>query len=96
MAAIQYSLDILARKGRFVLLSQPQTVPIPSQDLIFKDITVVGSLQGNRRTLREVLEICAKESIRVETRSWRLDDINEMLKCQKSPDLLGKNVVVFD
>lgn len=76
-------------------MSQPETVSIPFRDLIFKDITVVGSLQGNPKTLKEVVELAAKEGIVVKTRLWRLDQVNDLWANQASPDLLGKNVVVW-
>jgi propanol-preferring alcohol dehydrogenase len=76
-------------------VSQPETVSIPFRDLIFKDITVVGSLQGNPKTLKEVVELAAKEGIVVKTRLWRLDQVNDLWANQASPDLLGKNVVVW-
>jgi propanol-preferring alcohol dehydrogenase len=88
-------LKTLARKGRFVLVSQPETVSIPFRDLIFKDITVVGSLQGNPKTLKEVVELAAKKGIVVKTRLWKLDEVNDLWTNQASPDLLGKNVVVW-
>lgn len=93
--AIAYALKVTKRHGTVLVLSQPDLVKIPSGDLIFKHITVKGSLQGNVTLLQETADFVAKNNIQVETKTWSLDQVNDMWAHQESSDMIGKNVILF-
>lgn len=78
-----------------MLLSQPPEVCIPFYDLIFKNIAVLGSLQGNGDGLQETMDFVAAHNIVVKTTTWPLEQVNEMWKGQESPSQAGKNVILF-
>lgn len=95
-AAIVYGLDLVRRHGTFVLLSQPDVVKIPFQNIIFKNVKIVGSLQGNKRNMEEAVELVAKEGIVVQTTPWKLEDVNKAWEATEAPGQVGKNVIVIE
>ena len=94
-AAITYALNVTRRHGTVIVLSQPDFVKIPSGDLIFKHITVKGSLQDGVAVLQRTSDFVAKHEIEIITKSWSLDQVNDMWSHQESPDMVGKNVILF-
>jgi len=92
---MEYALNVTKRHGTLVVLSQPDFVKIPSGDLIFKHITVKGSLQDGVDVLQRTSDFVAKHDIQIITKSWSLDQVNAMWAHQKSPDMVGKNVILF-
>lgn len=94
-AALRYAFDITKRHGTYVLVSQPSELSIPCRELIFKNVAVVGALQGNGADLQETIDFVDKHGILVHTKMWRLEDVNGMWDAQESPTHAGKNVVLF-
>lgn len=95
-AAIVYGLDIVRRHGTYVLLSQPDVLHIPFHYIIFKNVKLVGSLQGNKADMEEAVELVAKEEIVVQTTPWKLEDVNKAWEATESGTAVGKNVIVID
>ncbi|RSH84641.1 uncharacterized protein EHS24_006165 [Apiotrichum porosum] len=94
--ALRFAFDITKRHGTYVLVSQPEELRIPFRELIFKNVTVVGSLQGNGADLQETIEFVTQHDIQVHTRTWAgLEQVGPMWDEQVSPGQVGKNVVLF-
>lgn len=94
-AALQYAFDIVKRHGTYVLVSQPPALSIPFRELIFKNVAVVGTLQGNGEDLQETIDFVDQHGVKIHTTTWGLEDVNEMWEAQESPSHAGKNVVLL-
>ena len=80
-AAMDHGMSLLKNHGTAVVVSFPQQgFNISARDLVFRDIRVVGSLVGRNYQLREMLDFAAEHGVAARTQSFRLQDINELVK----------------
>lgn len=97
--AVRYGFDMIRRHGRFVLVSQPPTLDIPFADLVFKNVSVKGSLQGNGRDLQDCVDTFVRERIECRVETWSFEKgekgLDGMWEAQEKPGRVGKNVVLM-
>jgi D-arabinose 1-dehydrogenase-like Zn-dependent alcohol dehydrogenase len=78
--AFDYGMALLRNHGKCIVVSFPNAgFHVNAGDLVFRDISVVGSLIGSNRVLKEMLEFCAKEGVRAITRKFPLSRLNELV-----------------
>jgi D-arabinose 1-dehydrogenase-like Zn-dependent alcohol dehydrogenase len=78
--AFDYGMASLRNHGKCVVVSFPNAgFHVNAGDLVFRDISVVGSLIGGNRVLKEMLEFCAAQGVRAITRKFPLDGLNELV-----------------
>ncbi|KAK4239526.1 putative alcohol dehydrogenase protein [Achaetomium macrosporum] len=78
--AFDYGVALLKNHGRCVVVSFPEKgFHVSARDLVFRDISVVGSLVGSNRTLREMLRFAAEYRVRARIRIFRLSDLNDLV-----------------
>lgn len=78
--AFDYGMNLLKNHGKLVLVSFPKKgFHLSSEDIVFRDISVVGSLIGSRKTLKEMLEFSAKHNIRPVIKRYPLSKLNELV-----------------
>ncbi|SNX84491.1 related to Zn-dependent alcohol dehydrogenases [Melanopsichium pennsylvanicum] len=92
--AYEFGLAITKNHGLFMVVGQPNDpIPIHYNHLIFRDITVKGSLLGDPKTTREVCDLVAKHGIEVNTIAYRLDEVEKMREDYGRPTHQGKMIV---
>ncbi|KAJ9479019.1 putative Alcohol dehydrogenase 2 (putative) [Pseudozyma hubeiensis] len=92
--AYEFGLGITNNHGLFMVVGQPNDpIPIHYNHLIFRDITVKGSLLGDPKTTREMCELVAKHKIEVKTRAYPLQEVERMREDYAKPEHQGKMVV---
>jgi len=92
-----FATKILRKHGLFVLLGQPaEGVTFQYFDLIFRDIKVKGSLLGDQACLQELMDLVAEKGIKIETQSFKLDQVNEVTELVHKPEHKGKMVISFE
>lgn len=90
----------------FSPLDRPTYPPLPQPvfpeltwshgaDLIFKDITVKGTILPGVSVLQEMMQMVCEHNIRSIVRTYKLDDVNKMVEHFHRPDMKGKFVVEF-
>jgi D-arabinose 1-dehydrogenase-like Zn-dependent alcohol dehydrogenase len=71
-----------------------EPIPIQSSDLVFRDITVKGSLLANIESARRMVKFAAQHGIQSEIKTYSLEQVpNKMLEDFHSPNMKGKLVV---
>ncbi|KAL1901123.1 hypothetical protein Sste5346_002190 [Sporothrix stenoceras] len=79
-AAFTYAIGLLRNHGRCVLVSFPEEdLRISAQDVVFRDISLIGSLVGGNRLLRETLSFAAEHDIRASVRTFPLSQLNDLV-----------------
>ncbi len=79
--AFDYGMALLRNHGKCVVVSFPNAgFHINAGDLVFRDISVVGSLIGSNRVLKEMLEFCAERGVRAITRRFPLGNLNGLVE----------------
>lgn len=93
--AYKYALAITKKHGTMVVVGQPrEPIPIEFRDLIFRDITVKGSLLSNIETARRMVKFVAQYGIKTEIRTYSLEEVpTRLMEDFHSPNMKGKLVV---
>jgi D-arabinose 1-dehydrogenase-like Zn-dependent alcohol dehydrogenase len=93
--AYKYSFNITKKHGTLMVVGQPvEPIPIEFRDLIFRDITVKGSLLANIESARRMIKFVAQYGIKSELKTYSLEEVpNKMMEDFHSPNMKGKLVV---
>lgn len=76
-----------------VIVSFPQNrLQVNAQDLVFRDISLVGSLVGRNYQLREMLSFVVKHGVSARVNTFLFHELNELL--QRSKQGHGGKLVV--
>ena len=79
--AFDYAMTLLKTHGKCVVVSFPEKgFHISARDVVFRDISIIGSLVGSNKMLREMLEFSAKHQVRAVSRSFPLDKLNDLVE----------------
>ncbi|WWD06726.1 hypothetical protein V865_004821 [Kwoniella europaea PYCC6329] len=73
-SAMPYALSLLRPHSKLLLSAGPMDLHFSLLDFVFKDITVLGTLNGNRDQLKETVELCAQEGIKSNISIERWDE----------------------
>lgn len=93
--AYQYGVDMLKDHGLCIVVSFPkQGFVVSTQDLVFRDIRVIGSLSGSNKLLREMTRFSAEHSIKPETNTFPLEKLNDLVHAYELGQA-GKLVIDF-
>lgn len=96
-SATELAAAITKMGGTVVQVAQPKTVAVPFQEVIFRDIKIVGSLLASRSQLQDLVKFVVEHTIEVETTMFDgLNSLPEVLKIAHEGNVSGKLVVVLD
>jgi len=88
--------ELTRKHGKLVLVGQPADgITMSFFDLIFRDLTLVGSLLADVDRGNELMELVEKEDIKVHVTTWKPEQAEEMRQKYLSGKTQGKNVIVF-
>lgn len=83
--------------GVMVQIAQPDTVEIPFQEFIFRDIKIHGSLVCSAGESERMLKCIAEHGITVKTNPFHgLDKIDDLVEMVHGGKIQGKAVIVVD
>jgi D-arabinose 1-dehydrogenase-like Zn-dependent alcohol dehydrogenase len=93
--AYKYALAITKKHGTMVVVGQPrEPIPIGFRDLIFRDITVKGSLLASIESARRMVKFVAQHGITTELKTYSLEEVpTKLMEDFHSPHMKGKLVV---
>ncbi|KAF5604631.1 ADH2-alcohol dehydrogenase II [Fusarium pseudoanthophilum] len=95
-AAFDLAAKLTRKHGTMVLLAQPEKgITLSYQNVIFRDIKLIGSLVADTDETEELLELVVKHNIQVKIKEWKLEDAEEMRQEYLTGENSGKNVIVF-
>ena len=80
-AAFDYGVTLLKTHGKCVVVSFPENgFHISARDVVFRDISIIGSLVGSNKMLREMLNFSAEHNIRAVAKSYSLSSLNSLVE----------------
>ncbi|KAK6382831.1 hypothetical protein LTS17_003500 [Exophiala oligosperma] len=80
-SAFDFGMKLLKNHSTCVVISFPKAgFCINAQDLIFRDIKIIGSLVGRIRQLQEMMSFVVRHDIRAQIRVHPLEKVNELVK----------------
>lgn len=78
--AFDYGMALLRNHGKCVVVSFPTAgFHVDAGALVFRDISVVGSLIGSNKILKEMLKFCAQHGVRAKVKTFPLEKLNELV-----------------
>ena len=79
--AFDYGIGLLRNHGKCVLVSFPsEGFQLSAWDVVFRDISIVGSLVGSNKLLREMLQFAAQHDVRAKVKTFPLSGLNELVE----------------
>lgn len=78
--SFDYSMKLLRRHGTCCIVSFPSGFQMDPNDLIFRDIKIIGSLIGTRKQMREMMRLAADTGVRAQTKTFALEDLNKLVQ----------------
>ena len=86
--------NMLKQGGVYYVVGYGGQVEIPTLQIIFTEIEVVGSLVGNYIELVELMELAARGRVKLTGREYPLDDINQAIDDLMAVEIQGRGVIV--
>lgn len=85
---------MLRSGGTHIVIGYGGMIEMPTIDVIFSELSVVGSLVGNYMELRELMTLHAQGKVRLHTQSYVFDDVNKALDDLDHGRVRGRGVLV--
>ncbi len=87
----------MARKGGTIVFIglPPGDFPAPIFDIVFKGLTIRGSLVGTRQDMVEALDFFARGSIHPTVKECTLDDVNDVFESLRQGKVDGRMAIRF-
>ena len=95
IAAYEYALAITRKHGIMIAVGvSREPLPINVMDLVFRDITIKGSVLANTECARRMVKFFAQHGIKSEIKTYSLEEAaNNLLDDFHSPAMKGKLIV---
>ncbi|KAK4463002.1 chaperonin 10-like protein, partial [Cladorrhinum samala] len=78
--AFDYGIELLRRHGKCVVVSFPEKgFHISASDVVFRDISIVGSLVASNKVLREMIQFAADHDVKASIRTFPLSKLNHLV-----------------
>lgn len=95
-ASFDYGVTLLRNHGLCVVVSFPEEgFRVSARDLVFRDISVKGTILGTNAVLRETVEVASRHGVRVVKKCFALEDLNGLVE-EYGKGEGGKLVVDFE
>ncbi|KAK1767583.1 putative alcohol dehydrogenase protein [Phialemonium atrogriseum] len=79
-AAFDYGVALLRNHGKCIVVSFPEKgFHLSARDVVFRDISIVGSLVGSNKTLREMLQFAAEHNVKANIKTFPLSRLNDLV-----------------
>ncbi|POS79018.1 hypothetical protein DHEL01_v202594 [Diaporthe helianthi] len=80
-AAFDQGMALLRNHGTMMVVSFPKKkLEVSAADLVFRDISVVGSLVGRNHQIREMLQFVRKHVVQAEVQAYKFGDLNQLVQ----------------
>lgn len=80
--------------GSYFVIGYGGAVHVPTIDMIFSEIDVVGNLVGTYNDLAELMTLAAQGKVKLHTQTYPLDAVNDAIHDLESGRLQGRGILV--
>jgi NAD+-dependent secondary alcohol dehydrogenase Adh1 len=87
-------VQMLRQGGTHIVIGYGGRIEVPAIDMIFSELSVVGSLVGNYTELCELMALHAQGKVKLHTKRYTLDDINTAIDDLHHGKIKGRAVIV--
>jgi NAD+-dependent secondary alcohol dehydrogenase Adh1 len=82
--------------GSYFVVGYGENVDVPTIELISREVSVVGNLVGTYTDLEDLMTLTAQGKVRLETRTYPLDAVNDAIADLDNGRLRGRGILVPD
>lgn len=90
----EQGMAMLRKGGTYYVIGYGGKIQAPTIDLIFDELNIVGNLVGSYAELSELMILAAQGKVKLATRAYRLDQVNEAMHDLIGGRLTGRGVLV--
>ncbi|MBP9025668.1 MAG: alcohol dehydrogenase catalytic domain-containing protein [Phycisphaerae bacterium] len=95
-AAIAPLLAGLKSRGTLAFVgAAPETIPIVPMYVVSRRLRIIGSIVGNRRQMREVLDVAVRHNVRPRIERYRLEQVQEVFQRMAENKIRYRAVLTF-
>ncbi|OZM71388.1 alcohol dehydrogenase [Amycolatopsis antarctica] len=87
-------VSMLRRAGSYYVIGYGGHVDIPTIDIISSEINVIGNLVGSYNDLDELMTLAAQDKVKLHTKSYPLDAVNEAMDDLDNGRLQGRGILI--
>jgi NAD+-dependent secondary alcohol dehydrogenase Adh1 len=92
--AEKQSVQMLRQGGTHIVVGYGGAIEVPTIDVIFSEISVVGSLVGNYTELSELMTLNAEGRVKLHTQRYALADVNQAIDDLDHGRIRGRGVLM--
>ena len=92
--SVEQGIAMLRRGGTYFSVGYGGRVNVPTIDVVFQEISVVGNLVGNYTELAELMTLAARGKVHLRTRAYPLAEINLAIEDLHRGRIQGRGVIV--
>jgi NAD+-dependent secondary alcohol dehydrogenase Adh1 len=94
--AIEDGVAMLRDGGNYYVIGYGENVDVPTIDIISREISFIGNLVGTYTDLVELMTLTAQGKVKLETRTYPLDGINDAIADLDGGRLQGRGILIPD
>lgn len=91
---IDEGLAMTRKGGYYFVVGYGGTLKVPTIDLIVGEKSIIGNLVGTYSDLQELMTLAARGKVRLTTRQYRLDQVNQAIGDLLNSRIEGRGVLV--
>jgi NAD+-dependent secondary alcohol dehydrogenase Adh1 len=92
--AVEDGIAMIQNGGFYYVIGYGQNLDIPTIDIISREISFIGNLVGTYTDLEELMKLTAQGKVRLRTRRYPLDAINDAMADLDEGRLQGRGILV--
>lgn len=85
---------MLRRAGSYFVIGYGGHVDVPTIDIISTEINIIGNLVGSYNDLDELMTLAAQEKVKLHTKTYPLDAVNDAMDDLDNGRLQGRGILV--
>ena len=89
---INEGIAMTRRGGYYFVVGYGGTIEVPTIDMIFSEKSIIGNLVGTYNELRELMSLEASGKVKLATKEYRLDQVNEAINDLLNSRIEGRGV----
>ena len=94
LGAEAHSIQMLRQGGTHIVVGYGGTTRVPTIDIIFSELSIVGSLVGSYTDLDELMKLNEEGKVRLHAQRYRLEDVNQAIADLDQRRIKGRGVLV--
>jgi NAD+-dependent secondary alcohol dehydrogenase Adh1 len=91
---IDEGLAMTRRGGYYVVVGDGGTIRVPTIDMIFGEKNIIGNFVGIYTELQELMGLAARGKVRLSTRQYGLDQVNQAIDDLHHSRIQGRGVLI--